>query len=480
MTASKELRIERFFANYLRHMKGSWAGQPFKLEKWQREDIIRPLFGTVDKDGRRKYREALIGLSRKSGKSELAAGIALYGLFADNNPQTGLPEYGAEIYSVAGSRQQARIVFKTASDMVKAHPQLRAMSRIYRDAIEITETGNLYRVLSSDANLAHGYNPHMAIVDELHIHPNAELYEAMRTGTAARSYKGQPLIVSITTAGAAKKGIAWDVYQRGLSQQDGRMFLYWRAAPEGCDLKDRKAWRMANPASWVTNDFLADQMRSLPEGTFRRLHLNQWWEADDGTGWIDMDTWDSNAAPQTFNDSDPCYVGVDAAPKRDTTAVVLVQRHPDGTYSVRTWLFDADRQMGMLDYGVVEDLLREICSSFPVERVMCDPYTMIRSMMLLASEGMPIEDFPQGDARMVPASQNLFDLVQAGKLKHGGDPELRRHAFNAAIWETARGWRFQKRKARASMDAIVALAMACHIGEQDSEYQSSSHRVLVV
>lgn len=465
-------RVERFFERYLKHMKGTWAGQPFKLEKWQRDNIIRPLFGTVDKTGRRVFREALVGLPRKSGKSEIASGIALYGLFADG-------EFGAEVYSLAGSRSQARIVFKTAVDMVRSNAYLRAASRVYRDAIEVPETGSVYRVLSSDASLAHGYNPHMAVVDELHVHPNADLYEAMRTGTAARSYKGQPLILSITTAGSSKRGIAWDVYQRGLSGKDPRMMMYWQSAHDGCDLMDSKAWRQANPASWVTVQFLRDQARSLPEPTFRRLHLNQWYEAADGVGWVDMDLWDANDAAPTFNDEDPCYIGVDAAPKRDTTAVVMVQRHSDGTYSVRPWLFDADAQMGVLDYGVVEDLLRELCSSYPVERVVVDPYTMIRSMMMLASEGLPIEDFPQNDQRMVPASQSLYDLTQDKKLKHGGDPELRRHSFNAAIWETARGWRFQKRKARASMDAIVALAMACHIGEQDSQL-SSAPRVLVV
>lgn len=454
---SAATRVERFFERHLRHMKGRWAGEPFVLEKWQREEILRPLFGTLRADGRRWYREALIGIPRKNGKSELAAGIALYGLVADD-------EFGAEVYSVAGSREQARIVFKTASDMVRASPLLRAMTRIYRNAIEVPETGAIYRVLAADADLQHGLNPHMAVVDEYHVHRNADQYEALRTGTAARR---QPLIVTITTAGAMKEGPAYNLYQRGLSGTDGRMFFYWRSAPESTELGDKKSWQEANPASWVTNEFLEDQMRSLPEGTFRRLHLNQWWEQD-GTGWVDMETWDANNAEPTFNEYDPCYIGVDAAPKRDTTAVVLVQRHEDETFSVRCWTFEADRQMGLLDYNVIEDLLRELCAEFPVQRIAVDPYTMIRSMMMLVNEGLPVEDFPQGDVRMIPASQSLYDAVTGAKLKHGGDAELRRHSGNAAIWETARGWRFQKRRARASMDAIVGLAMAVHLAQMDS------------
>lgn len=457
---AKAARVEAFFAKYLRHGKGRWAGQPFHLEPWQRDNIIRPIFGTLREDGRRQYTEALVGLPRKSGKSEIAAGIALYGLVADG-------EYGAEIYSVAGSKQQAGIVFKTAADMVNASPLLRSACKVYRNVIEVPETGSIYRVLASDANLAHGYNPHMAIIDELHVHPNSELYEAMRTGTAARL---QPLIMSITTAGAEKKGIAWDVHQRGLSGVDKSLYHYWQSAPEGCKFDDREAWKIANPASWVTEEFLEKQMPpSLPEPIFRRLHLNQWWEEGAGLNWIPRESWENGNEQPVFDLDMPCVIGVDAASRRDTTAVCLVQRDKEGNHHAKFWLFESDRQMGYLDYSVVEDLIRDLCATYWVARIAFDPFQMVRTQQILASEGIPAETFPQNDARMVPASQNLYDLVMAGRLRHGGVEEITEQVMAAGIRETARGWRLEKKKSSAPIDAVIALAIAVQLAEWEAD-----------
>jgi phage terminase large subunit-like protein len=465
---ARALRAERFFEQFLRHMKGRWAGQPFLLEDWQRNEIIRPLFGTLRSDGRRHYTEGLIELPRKSGKSEIGAGIALYGLVADN-------EYGAEIYSVAGSKQQAAIVFKTASDMVRASPLLRSACKVYRNVIEVPETGAVYRVLASDANLAHGYNPHMAIIDELHVHPNSELYEAMRTGTAARL---QPLIVSITTAGAERRGIAWDLHQRGLEKKDPHLFHYWQAAPDEAKIDDRKAWRQANPASWVTEEFLEQQMRSLPEPVFRRLHLNQWWEAGGNSNWVPREFWEKGNEEPHFDVNLPCVIGVDAASRRDTTSVCLVQRDNDGVHHAKFWLFESDQQMGYLDYGVVEDLIRELASTYWIARLAFDPFQMVRTQQILAAEGLPAETFPQNDARMVPASQNLYDLVVSGRIKHGGQEEITEQVMAAGIRETARGWRLEKKKSSRPIDSVIALAIACQLAEFEADL--STPNILIV
>ena len=463
-----DLRIERFFERYLRHMKGRWAGQPFALEPWQRNDILRPLFGTLQPDGRRQYREALIGLPRKSGKSEIAAGIALYLLAADG-------EYGAEIYGVAGSRQQATIVFKTAVDMVNASPLLRAACKVYRHVIELPETGSIYRVLSADAKLAHGYNPHGAVIDELHVHPNGELYEALRTGTAART---QPLIVSITTAGASRDGIAWDVYQRGLAKTDPRLFFYWRGAADGSAKDDKESWKQANPASWVSEEFLEDQMRSLPEPVFRRLHLNQWFEEAAASSWLTPEQWESAQGEPIIDPAVPIVLAVDAASRRDTTGVAIAQRGADGTMNVKTWIFKADEQLGYLDYGIIEDFVRDICKDYVVSRLAFDPFQMTAIQMRLANDGLPAETFPQNDIRMVPASQLLFDLIVEGKLRAGNDPALTEQVLAAGIRDTARGWRLEKRKSQKPIDAVVALAMAVQLAEWEAEL--SGARVIII
>lgn len=461
-------RAVRFFEQYLRHMKGRWAGQAFTLEPWQADEIIRPLFGTIDpKTGLRWYREALVGLARKNGKSELAAGIALYMLVADG-------EYGAEVYSLAGDRKQASLVYKTAGDMVRSS-LFRHAVKVYRSIMEVPETGSTYRALSADADLQHGLNPHCAIVDEYHVHRDAEQYEAMRTGTAARL---QPLIVTITTAGAERRGPAWELYERGRSGEDPKMFFYWRGAPAGTDITDLKAFKEANPASWVSIDFLKDQRDSLPEPVFRRLHGNEWYEGAEHE-WIPRESWEQLVGDTTFDEDLPVVIGIDAASRRDTTAVCAIQRQKDGKLRSRMWLYEVDPSMGYLDYGEVESLIRELASTYNVRRVAFDPFQFVRSAQMLDAEGLPVETFPQNDARMVPASQTLYDAIMQGTLVHDGDQRVTDQVLAAGVVETVRGWRLHKRKSGRSIDACIALAIACQLAEWE-EQLGDGPRVFVI
>lgn len=462
-------RPVRFFERHLRHTKAEWRGRPLLLERWQKDEILRPIFGTLDgRTGLRWYKEALVGLPRKNSKSIMSAGMMLYCLIADGEP-------GAEVYSVAGDKKQARLVFDDAKRMVNASPLLRAACKVYRDVIEVRETDSVYRVLSSDADLQHGLNPHAACVDEYHVHKNPEQYEALQSGMGARR---QPLLVVITTAGAdSVKSPAHALMVDGLAGRDPRMFTRWWTAPEGCKVTDLRAARLANPASWVTDEFLMRQARKLPEPVYRRLHLNQWVDVDER--WIDPDYWYACDGEPSIDPDLPCYIGVDAAPKKDTTAVVLVQIDAAGVHHVVCWIFKADRTMGYLDFEVVEDLLREVTRTYNVARIVVDPFAMIRTMMMLAKEGLPVEDFPQTDTRMVPASQNLYDLITEERIHHGGHDDLTFQVLNAGIYETPRGWRFHKLKSRHPIDACTALAMASYVAEQDAN-RADGPRVLVV
>lgn len=179
-----------FFSSHLVHVKGPLTGKPFELMPWQ-QAIVGHLFGWKRKDGTRRYREAFIEIARKNGKSILGAGIALYTLFCDGEP-------GPEIYSAAGDRQQAGIVFEMSQLMVMANERLRDMAEVYRREIRYPKINGRFVVISSEAASKHGYNSHVVICDELHIWPNRELLDALITSTGART---QPLIISITTAG---------------------------------------------------------------------------------------------------------------------------------------------------------------------------------------------------------------------------------------------------------------------------------------
>jgi phage terminase large subunit-like protein len=232
-TPSDDPQVVRFFEKALIHAKGRWAGQPFLLEPWQRE-LLTELYGRVGPDGRRWYREALIGIARKNGKSALTAGLALYHLTIGG-------EAGGEVYSLAASRDQARIVFNVARAMVEASPLLAKACRPYRSVIEHKESGSIYRTLSAEAGLAHGYNPCAAIVDELHVHPDGELYEAMKTAMGARE---EPLLVSITTAGFDADSFCYQMFDRARRGDDPRLLFRWWQGPDGCAVDDGAAWRV--------------------------------------------------------------------------------------------------------------------------------------------------------------------------------------------------------------------------------------------
>lgn len=459
--ARPSTRVDRFFKMYLRHWEGEFAGSPFAFEPWERE-LVEPLFDTVDRRGFRQYREALIGVPRGNGKSPLAAGLALYGLFADNEP-------GAQIFSLAASKPQAKIVFDTARTMVRASPTLDAMADVYKDAIEVRETGSVYRVLSADDRLAHGYNPHLVTIDEVHVHRSRDLYIAMQSALHKRR---QPLMIGITTAGFDRKSLCYELYERGIAGDDPRFFFRWWGAADGCKINDTKQWRRANPSPRITISRLRDQLRSMPASEFRRLHLNQWTTQEDT--WIDMELWDACAGAPAIPTDVPVYIAVDAAPKKDTTAVVVVHRDQEGVHHWRTYIFKADRRMGYLDFLEVEQLLRELCGTYDVRRILFDPFTMMRSMIELMNEGLPVEEYPQNDARMVPASQTLYDLVLERRLRHGGDPEVRSQAAAAAAYATSRGWRLHKLKSSKQIDSIVAGAMASHIAEQEANLSGES------
>jgi phage terminase large subunit-like protein len=176
----------RFFEKHLTHAKGELGGKPFLLQPWQ-QGYIRSLFAEVN--GRRKVRTSLLAIPRKNGKSTLAAGIALRCLLED--------EPGAEVYSCAASRDQARLVFDTARIAVEQSPTLSSLLKVYRNAIVRESTHSTYKSLSAEAGLQHGLSPHAVVFDELHV-SNREMWEVMLSGQGARR---NPLTVALTTAG---------------------------------------------------------------------------------------------------------------------------------------------------------------------------------------------------------------------------------------------------------------------------------------
>jgi len=185
-------RVRRFGELHVRHMKDRWAGKPFVLEPFQWEQMVLPVYGSLDRQGRRKYKRALFGIPRWNGKSELTALLHLYHMY-------GEPVYGGEQYAFATTRAQAAIIFDTAKRMINADPLLRAATKVYRNVIEVTETGCVFRALPFDADTSQGFHPSFASGDEVHVMKDLSMVESMVTGMVGRE---EGLFVPITTAAA--------------------------------------------------------------------------------------------------------------------------------------------------------------------------------------------------------------------------------------------------------------------------------------
>jgi phage terminase large subunit-like protein len=267
------------FFGFLRHSKGEWAGQAFALAPWQ-AFVVGALFGWKRADGLRRFRTAYCAVPRKNGKSTLSAGIGLYLLVADG-------EQGAEIYSAATSRDQARIVFDEAKRMVGSSPALKRRVGILINNLHVAATSSRFMPLSSDSSTMDGLNVHGAVIDELHAHRTRNVVDVLDTATGARR---QPLLFEITTAGYDRHSICYEHHHYSIKVLEGMVpddswFAFIAAADEHDDWTDPKVWQKANPSfglSVKADDLArkAEKAIALPgaQNAFRRMHLNEWTE----------------------------------------------------------------------------------------------------------------------------------------------------------------------------------------------------------
>lgn len=447
--------VAKFSQEWVVQTIGRWAGKPLILEPWQHE-FFNELF-LVYEDGTRVYREALLGISRKNGKSTLSAALALYMLLASG-------ENSPEVYVAAGSRDQARIVFNQACRFVETSPRLRDWLTVQKNAIICKANDGVFRVLSADAGLNYGLNPSGVVIDELHVHKDPELYYSLTTGQLARE---APLVVSITTAGFDRKTICYQLYERGkrLEREGGleamrrEAFLFkWYEAPPTATPTDPEGWEAANPSSWIRAEDLEREQRRLPDNVFRRLHLNQWTEVEDA--WIKPWEWDACQGTPVFDPSDESYILIDVGIRRDSAAIVWGQWHGDKLHVGQKIL--TPEEMGET-FGV-EDVrahaIGEAANHKRLREIGGDPHLFRESLEIMADKGLPVVEFPQGDGRMEPASGTLYELVSEGRLVHDGDPEARKQVLAAVAGATDRGgWKISKRKSLERIDFAVALAM---------------------
>ena len=436
---------------------GRDAGKLIVLRPWQHQ-ILHGLF---DKAGQPQHRYAYVGLPRKNGKSTLGAALALYALVA-------LGEPGAQVYSCAGDRKQASIVFDEAKRMVQMG-ELREVVKVQRWHLE-GPRNSVYRVLSADAELQQGLNPSFVIFDEVHVQPNRDLWDAMVLGMGARE---RPMIVGITTAGFDRTTLAWDLYERG---RRGELYFWWsEPADPSCDWLDRAVWTEANPAlgDFLLTVALEEDARITPESAFRRYHLNQWTTTH--SAWLPHGAWSGREdRTRPFDPAEPFVAFLDGSWSNDSTGMVSCTiKNPH--LSVRGH-WTPDPQLGHIDMVAVEARVREVLAMPGCRAIAFDPAFLADLFARLEAEynlgdRERIVAWPTNSlVRMVPACQEFYTAVMEKSLTHDGDPRLAEHIANAVLKEDRHGPRIVKeakgspRKIDLAVCAVGALAEAQRLG----------------
>jgi phage terminase large subunit-like protein len=423
------------------------------LRDWQ-HDILHGLF---DKAGQPQHRYGYIGLPRKNGKSTLGAALALYALVA-------MGEHGAQVFSCAGDRKQASIVFDEAKRMVQAEPELRDVVRVQRWHLE-GPRNSFYRVLSADAELQQGLNPSFVIFDEVHVQPNRDLWDAMVLGMGARK---NPMIVGITTAGYDRETLAWDLYERG---KRGELYFWWREpADTNADWLDPAVWAEANPAlgDFLFSVALSEDAKITPESAFRRYHLNQWTSTN--TAWLPHGAWsavEDKARP--FDPDAPFVAFLDGSWANDSTGIVACTLERPHLSVLGHWA--PDEELGHVDMVAIETRVRQVAAMPGFRSLAFDPARFQDFFSRLEYEGIPVQDWPTNSlVRMVPACQDFYTSVMERTITHDGDPRLTAHIGHAVLKEDHRGPRIvkeaksSKRKIDLAVCAVGALFEARRLG----------------
>ena len=451
-TRSPAARAIRFMETYCRLPKGHGHGKTMVLTQHQKE-----WFEEILADG---VTSAIKSCPRGQGKSTELAGLAVWATF-DGLGDTGAPQ----VPIIATRTQQAvRSIYGVAVAMVKAEPELANRSIVYTaigtHRIHVEQTGGECFPMANHPDGLQGLDPSLAIADEIGFQP-LESWDSLLLASGKRE---RSLVVGSGTPGFDRENALWSLRQAYL-EAGGNLpgFSYTEiAADEGCDLLDEDQWRKANPAlvaGYQNLDALRTAVRISPESHFRIFHLGQWVDGTDS--WLGADgrkSWDALTDPYTLVPGARTWVGLDVGIKRDSTAVVVGQRRPDGRLHARCriWMPRADDS---LDLSAIMQHLRELDREYDVEAISFDPRLFELPAQMLADEGLPMVEVPQSLERMTPAFGDLLEAIKGGSLSHDGDVGFTTHVLNAIPRYNERGFTLQKAKSRGKIDAVYALAL---------------------
>lgn len=487
--AERVLRCVQNFSHY----KGPMAGKKLIMEGWQCF-IIANVFGWLKvSNNKRRFKNSYVEVPRGNGKSTMTSPIGLYMLSLDG-------ESGAEVYSAATTRDQARIVFRDAQFMARAEPKFLARFgvEVHAHTISQLRTGSKFEPLSADGKTLDGLNIHAALIDELHAHPSRDVYDVLETGCGKRD---QSLMWMITTAGSNLAGICMEVRTyltkilTGAVEDDATFGIIY-TIDEGDDPFILESWIKANPNYGVSVmphhiEQLAKKAKETPSAinNFLTKHVNVWVNAD--SPWLDMVAWnkcaDTELKLEQF-EGEECYVGLDLATKTDIAAKMrcFVRMHPQeqrphyylfgeyylpsaAVYSSKNSQYAGWEIEGLLtvthgevnDFSLIEDGVRADRDVFDLREVAFDPWGSTQMAQNLVEDGIEMIEFRMTTANFSEPMKQFDALVREGRIHHDGNPVLTWMMSNVVVHEDANENIFPRKQYKDNkIDGAVASIMA--------------------
>jgi len=484
------------FFQFCHHYKGEWAGKVIELEPWQQFSLWVPFGWKRKGDDTRRFRKVYEEVARKNAKSTKLAGVGNYLLAADGEP-------GAEVYSAATTRDQAKIIFDAAGQMVKRSPHLNRLIQSYRHNLCIVETASKFEPLSADYNTLDGLNVHAALVDEVHAHKNRRVVDVLESGMGSRR---QPFLYMITTAGInAQDSIALEFREYGIKIlkriiEDETFFPLIYTLDENDEWTDERVWPKANPNLNVSVKL--DEMRELcrkaievpsAQHEFKTKRLNLWLNAHEL--WLPVERWDECAADFTERDllGRECFGGLDLSSTVDISAFVLLfpRREVQGGEEVEVfdalpyfWVPEENAELrarrdrvtyplwieqgfieategNAVDYDTIRLRINELNTRFNVREIAVDRWNSSQLVAQLQNDGLTMVMFGQGMQSM-SAPMKLFEaLVMSRRIRHNRNPVLRWMMTNVSAKRDGAGnIKPDKEKSTEKIDGVVAAIMA--------------------
>jgi phage terminase large subunit-like protein len=480
------------FFDLLTHSKGKWAGEAFVLEPWQKF-VVGSLWGWRRGDGTRRFRVAHVEVARKNGKTTLAAGIGLLLFLVDG-------EAGAEVYTLATKKDQAKLAHGESVRMVRASRSLRKRVKVFKDNLCHEPSNSKYEPLGADSTTLDGLNVSGAIADELHAWKQRHLWDVVETATGARE---QPLIFAITTAGMMdRNSIWWERRELAVKLLEGtpgfendELFGYVATLDKGDDWRDPATWAKGNPSLGVSvkAEEIAKQVAEAArapgkQNVVKRLRLNV--PTEQVSRWLDMEVWILGGGEIDAEGlkGRECYGGLDLARVKDLSAFALL--FPPAEEGEKWKLlvqfycpeegimdrvrndrvpYDRWRDQGWLtatpgnttDFAFIAADVLAAAGRYDLRQVAFDRTFGGELINTLTNEGVPLLEWGQGFLSMAAPTAELERMLLGGELLHGGNPVLEWNAGNVTVKQDPAGnLKPDKAKSSEKIDGVVAAIMA--------------------